>query len=218
MAQKTLQMAEMHAGLNHAQDALRLAKEAQGLFSALNDDHGEEECKRLQTRILVKRNQHTIAPHRPEALVSLKNFIRAVEQREMEEVKKFEEAMDKASGAIQDNELTIALEGLFERDPGALHFLEELGWDLQSFKVEDICTQYPHKAFYLQTLAGGMNFGPQFRSVHPWKRGTQADKLGARAMSVCVLPETESWQGVLLYRHGVIDAGIQATSVWFNAP
>merc|ERR1712187_1008696 len=214
---KTLQMAEMHGGLNHAQDALRLAKEAQGLFSALTDKDGEEECKRLQTRILVKRNQHAIAPHRPEALVSLKNFIRAVEQRELEEVKKFEEAMDKASGAIKDNELTIALEALFERDPQAIAFLEDLGWDLTSFKVPTLCTQYPHKAFYLQTIAGGMNFGPQFRSVNPWKKGVLSDRKNCGAISVCCLPETESWQGVLLYRHGIIDAGIQACSV-INIP
>merc|ERR1712050_739085 len=126
--------------------------------------------------------------------------------------------MDKASSAIKDNEMTIALEALFERDPGALHFLEELGWDLQSFKVPTLCTQYPHKAFYLQTIAGGMNFGPQFRSVHPWKKGTKAEALGQRAMSVCVLPETESWQGVLLYRQAIIDAGIQAISCMGNDP
>jgi hypothetical protein len=209
-AQRTRQAAEMHAEMNHSQDALRLAKEAESLFQALDLKDDVEEAKKLQTAIFVKKGQHSKAPHRSEALLALKSFVRAVEQREIDQVKQFEVDMDKAASAIKDAEMSTALESLFERDPAALSFLEQQGWDLASFKVPTKIYQYPHKAFYLTTIAGGMNFGPQFRSVNPYRK----DKVGEdpRAMSVCCLPETEAWQGQLMYRPGIMDAGIQATS------
>lgn len=208
-AQRTMQAAEAHAEMNHSQDALRLAKEAEQLFAALGKQSEVEASKKLQTSIFVKKGQHSKAPHRSEALLALKAFVRAVEGREVDHVKQFEIDLDKASSAIKDTEMTNALEALFERDPTALAFLEQQGWDLSSFKSPTIVYQYPHKAFYLTTIAGGMNFGPQFRSVNPYRKD-KANEDG-RACSVCVLPETEAWQGQLLYRPGIMDAGIQAT-------
>merc|ERR1719247_1268401 len=196
-AQKTLQTAEMHSDLSNSQDALRIAKDAEGLFNALGDADNAEEARRLQTKICVKRGEYKQAPHRQEALSALKSFLRAVEQREMDQVKKYEIELDKASSAIQDTEMSTALKSLFERDKGAVAYLEKQGWDLSSFKDPTLMFQFPHKAFYLNTIAGGMGFGPQFRSVHPWKKGLLAEEAHTRrGMSVNQLPETESWQGV----------------------
>jgi tetratricopeptide (TPR) repeat protein len=214
-AQRTLRAAEMHMEMNHSQDALRLAKEAEELFRAQAMSSQAEDSKKLQTKIFVSRGQHAKAPHRQEALLALKSFVRAVEQREVDQVKQFEVDLDKAASAIKDTEMSTALESLFERDPTALGFLEQQGWDLDSFKVPTKIYQYPHKAFYLTTIAGGMNFGPQFRSVNPYRKGKQEED--PRACSVCCLPETEAWQGQMLYRHGIMDAGIQAAGS-FNFP
>jgi tetratricopeptide (TPR) repeat protein len=215
-AQKTLQTAEMHSDMNHTQDALRLAKDAEELFAALGDTVSLEEAKKLQTMIYVKRGQYAKAPHRSEALLALKSFIKAVEQRDEQEVKKFEAKLDRASAAIKDTEMSSALEALFQRDPTALQFLEKLGWDLEAFHKPVIVFQYPHKGFYLGTTMGGMGFGPQFRSVNPYRVGRQADELNMRACSVSFLPETESWQSNLLYRHGIMDSGFQSQSIFQN--
>lgn len=214
-AQKTFQAAEMHMEMNHSQDALRLAKNAEDLFQSLNMKSRAEDARKLVTKIYVKKGQHSKAPHRSEALLALKQFVRAVEQRETDQVKQFEVDLDKASSAIKDTEMSTALESLFERDPTAISFLEQQGWDLTSFKVPTKIYQFPHKAFYLTTVAGGMNFGPQFRSVNPYRKGKIGDD--PRACSVCCLPETEAWQGQLMYRHGIMDAGIQASGS-FNFP
>jgi tetratricopeptide (TPR) repeat protein len=215
-AQKTRQAAEMHMDLNHSQDALRVAKEAEDLFQSLGMAADVEDMRKLQSSIFVKKGQHSKAPHRSEALLALKQFVRAVEQREVDQVKLFEVELDKASSAIKDMEMSNTLESLFERDPSAVKFLEEHGWDLTSFKVPTKIYQYPHQGFYLTTIAGGMNFGPQFRGVHPYRKGKPSDD-DARAMSVVSLPEAESWQGQLLFRPGIMDAGIQACST-FNFP
>merc|ERR1719446_1163423 len=206
---KTFQAAEMHMEMNHSQDALRLAKGAEDLFQGLNMKSRAEDARKLVTKIYVNKGQHSKAPHRSEALLALKQFVRAVEQRETDQVKQFEVDLDKASSAIKDTEMSTALESLFERDPTAISFLEQQGWDLTSFKVRTKIYQFPHKAFYLTTIAGGMNFGPQFRSVNPYRKGKANDSEGLRACSVCQLAETEAWQGQLMFRPGIMDAGIQ---------
>jgi tetratricopeptide (TPR) repeat protein len=216
-AMRTLATAEKHAEMNHSQDGLRLAKEAEELFASLGDKASEEEAKKLQTTIFVKRGQHSKAPHRSEALLALKSFVRAVEQREIDQVRAFEADLDKAASAIKDTEMSAALESLFERDPEALQFLQKQGWDLDSFKAPTKIYQYPHKAFYLTMIAGGMNFGPQFRSVHPFRKDKPADK-DCVAFSCSYLPLTESWQGMLAYRHGIIDAGLQSAGVFSFPP
>jgi len=216
-AQRTLQTAEKHSEMSHAQDALRLAKEAEELFVALGDKDSEEEAKKLQTSIYVKRGQHTKAPHRSEALLALKSFVRAVEQRELDQIRAFEADLDRAASAIKDTEMSTALESLFERDPEALQFLEKQGWDLENFKSPTKIYQYPHKAFYLGTIAGGMNFGPQFRSVHPYRKDKPSDK-DCVVLSCNFLPITESWQSMLAYRHGIIDAGLQSSGAFAYPP
>jgi tetratricopeptide (TPR) repeat protein len=218
-AQRTLRTAEMMMEMNHSQDALRLATEAEELFRAQAMSSQAEEAKKLRTQIFVSRDQHGKAPHRSEAVLALKSFVRAVEQRQEEQVKQFEAELDRVAAALKDAELSKALESLFERDPGALSFLEKQGlqgFDLDSFKAPTTVYQYPHNAFYLTSIASGMNFGPQFRSVHPYRVGKSSD-ANPKACCVAQLPETEAWQGQLLYRHGIMDAGIQATSQ-FNFP
>jgi len=211
-AQRTMRAAEVHSDMNHAQDSLRLAKRAQELFEGLGMNTQAEDAKKLQTSMHVRKGDHAKAPHRDNALKSMKSFIRAVEQREVAQVKQFEVDLDKFSTALKDTEMSNALESLFERDPAALGFLEQQGWDLESFKVPSKIYQYPHKALYLTSLAGGMGFGPQFRGVHPWRKGKASDGDAIRALSCCVLPETEAWQGQIMFRHGIMDAGLQSTA------
>jgi len=217
-AQKTREAAHVHADMNHSQDALRLAKEAEKLFLSLGLADDAEAAKKLQTTVLVKKGQHNKAPHRSDALFALKSFIRAAELRDIEKIKTLENDLDKYSSAIKDTEMSSNLESLFERDPQALTFLEDQGWDLASFKKSSKVYQYPHKGFYLATIAGGMNFGPQFRGVHPYRKGTPAAEYDARVLSVCQLAETEAWQGQILYRHGIMDAGIQSGGVFGYPP
>jgi tetratricopeptide (TPR) repeat protein len=218
-AKQTLNMAEMHLTFGHLQDAIRTAKEAEELFNALEQKGAAEEARKIQTSVCVKQKQHTKAPHRSEALLALKNFIRAIENRDVSEVKKIEGSLDKAAGAIQDAEMTAALDSVFERDPNAIQFLENQGWDLESFKTPTLMFQVPHKSFYLQMCAGGMGFGPQFRSAHPWKKGLKIEGVQkTRTLGANWLPETEDWQGRIMYRHGIMDSAFQSSGIMNNDP
>jgi len=207
-AHRTKQAAQMYFEMNQSQDAVRMAKEAETLFKGLGLSVDVEDMRRLQSSIYIKRGQHNMAPHRDEALLAMKSFVKAVEDRDHDNVKQFEVDMNKAATAIKDTEMSSALEALFERDPTALAFLEKQGWDCDAFKVPTKIYQYAHKATYLTFLASGMNFGPQFRPLNAYRKDRPCDE-DCRPMAVCSLPETEAWQGQLRFRPGIMDGGLQ---------
>merc|ERR1712232_1348021 len=186
----------------------------------VKDEASAIQARKIQTTIYVARGEIEKAPNRSDALLTLKHFISAVEERDEDKVKLYEAELDGAAGAISDAELNFALETLFSKDQSAVAFLESRGWELSSYKKPTQMFQYPNKGFYLTSIAGGMNFGPQFRSNHPWKIGlsTGVGKERPRTLSVLQLPDTEAWQGRLCYRHGIIDGGIQSQGVAFMAP
>lgn len=212
-ATRAKQAAVMYHQMNQSKDALRMAREAASLYQSLGLTAEFEDARKLQTSIYVKKDQHKLAPHREEALAALKSFVKAIENRDHTHLKDFEA---ETSLAIKDSEMFTALEALFERDPEALSFLEGQGWNLDSFKSPSKIYQYPHEATYLNYLAGGMNFGPQFRPCHLYRKGF-ADMDG-RAMSVNVLPDTDSWQGQMMFRPGMMDAGLQTTAAFSFPP
>merc|ERR550532_1447913 len=90
---------------------------------------------------------------------------------------------------------------------------ETLGWESEKpagapVEGTTLVKGYPHKAFYLQTIFGGMGFGPQFRSVHPYKK-FENQSTTVTAIGVAQLPETEAWQMELGWRPGYLDAQLQ---------
>lgn len=216
-ANRTKQAAQMYFEMNQTQDAVRMAKEAEALFKGLGLSVDVEDMRRLQSSIYIKRGQHNMAPHRDEALLALKSFVKAVEDRHHDNVKQFEVDMNKAATAIKDTEMSTALEALFDKDPTALAFLEKQGWDCTAFKVPTKIYQYAHNATYLTFIAGGMNFGPQFRPVHAYRKDRPCDE-DCRPMAVCSLPETEAWQGQLRFRPGIMDAGLQSCTSYGFPP
>merc|ERR1719265_602824 len=183
-AMKTLERAEMHFSVNHIKDAAHVGEKAISLFAELGDTAMEEKTKKFVTSCYVALGQHAKAPYRSDALVALKNFIKAVEARDIGQVKMFEASLDKASSAIKESEINAALEALFEKDDSALKFMEELGWDVSNFKTPTYIYQYSHEGFYLGSIFGGMGFGPTFRGVHPYRKGKRSDEGGAVPCSI----------------------------------
>merc|ERR1711904_329296 len=120
-------MAEMHQALSHNQDAIRLSEEAAKLFVDLNDEESANQARKIQTSVCVARGEIDKAPNRSDALLTLRHFISAVEERDEDKVKLFESELDAASGAISDEELNFALENLFAKDQSAVTFLEARG-------------------------------------------------------------------------------------------
>jgi len=123
-------------------------------------------------------------------------------------VKGLEDQLNKYGTVLSDQDLADSLQPLFAKDPEAMDFLEkELGWDFGERKTGGGAGVqvkfYPVKAFYLNTVMGGMGFGPQFRSVNPHRVGRHS------VVSATQLPETEAWQMDLGFRPGYWDSGLQ---------
>merc|ERR1712039_556827 len=149
------------------------------------------------------------APTRQDALKCLSQLTKATEMRKTDEVKGLEDQLNKYGTVLSDQDLADSLQPLFAKDPESMEFLEkELGWDFGQSKggPGEQIKFYPQKAFYLNTIMGGMGFGPQFRSVTPHRVGRQS------AIPASQLPETEAWQMELGFRPGMWDSGLQVLS------
>merc|ERR1711879_723060 len=112
----------------------------------------------------------------------------------------------------KDGDMQEFLANLIEKDPGAIEFLEDQGWEFTKTAADGAAfkTQtrfFDHKFFYLNTIFGGMGFGPQFRSVNPSK--VTMKNNNHFGITVSQLTETESWQMHLNWRPGYMDSGIQ---------
>lgn len=209
----------------HAQ-ALDAARQSAAAFSSVNCKWGEDKALATLSSLMAQSGRLEKAPNRQEALKSLKELTRAVGQRNVGEANAAELRLNSMRDLVTDTEIIEHLHPLVAKDPETTDFLQkELGWSMNdevassgdgSAALNGTCIkQYSHKAFYLQTILNGMNFGPQFRSVHPYRRGRNPgyDNYG---ISVSVLPETEAWQMELCFRPGIMDANLQSSSTVFN--
>merc|ERR1712187_319530 len=94
------------------------------------------------------------------------------------------------------------LANLIEKNPG----------DGGEFKTR--AKFFDHKFFYLNTIFGGMGFGPQFRSVNP--SAVTVPNGRNFAITTSQLPETEAWEMNLGWRPGYMDSGIQNSGTMFK--
>lgn len=215
MANMYQTMAESQRSLGDMIDATKSAEKALGHFKAAGSKWGQEQALQTLSALLVTRGAPEKAPKKADVAKSLKELAKAVECRNADDVQAAEAKLNAMGNLVGDIEIQNSLVPLFQKDPGAMEFLEEQGWAFEKPKGKPtVITQYPHEAFYLQTAINGMGFGPQFRSVHPYRVGTPGVDPVCVALSVTQLPETESWQLEMGWRPALLDAGLQVGSVY----
>mmetsp|Transcript_61936 Transcript_61936/g.113234 ORF Transcript_61936/g.113234 Transcript_61936/m.113234 type:complete len:464 (-) Transcript_61936:122-1513(-) len=217
-AMKTLECAEAYFGLKANQDAKAYAKKAAGLFKAMGEMELVDRANKLITDCCLLLGQINEAPYRSEGFLALKEFTKGVEMRDFAMTKEAEEKLDKALNVIKESDINMALENLFEKDPSAMKFVEELGWDVSSFRTPEKIYQYPHKSFYMNMILYGMNFGPQFRGVHPGRVGKRSDAIKPKSVIVAQCYDHEKWNHSLQYRHCLMDSPIQSSNLGFLPP
>lgn len=208
-------MAQTKKDMGQMREATALAQDAVEMCKAAGSKGGESEALQTLSTVLVERGLGESAPKKPEAMKVLRALGRAVNARDEKEFKAYEAKLDSFGNVLPTEDISEFLGLLFEKDPGAMEFLEEHGW--QFTKDEgggqgggDFKTRvrfFDHKFFYLNTIFGGMGFGPQFRSVNPRLVTMKADSNFA--VSVSQMCETEAWQMELQWRPGYMDSGIQ---------
>lgn len=206
-ARKALQAAELYNKMGLQADATRLAERAVEEFQDLGEAEKEAEAKALL--VAAETGTSTTLATQSQAKIALKKFIRALESRDLSEAVACEAELSVYSGTIGQQVIDNALNNLFLQDPEALHFLETLSWDCSSYKDSQKIYVWDHQACYLNFIAGGMNFGPLFRIVHPHRKGLSSDK-DVRCMSASQNHHPcEDWHRLLLMRHGLMDSGMQ---------
>jgi len=207
-------MAETKSAMGAKREATQLAQDAVAFCQAGESKAGESVALQTLSTLLVERGQGDKAPKKPEAMKVLRALGRAVNARNLDDFKAYEAKLDSYGNVLATEDISEFLGLLFEKDPGAMEFLEAQGWQFTKDGEEggsgDFKTRvrfFDHKFFYLATIFGGMGFGPQFRSVNP-RKVTMKDGNDF-AISVSQLTETEAWQMHLGWRPGYLDSGIQ---------
>lgn len=202
-------ISEMRWALGEMPEASEAARESLAAFKVAKCSWGEEKAKATISSLCAKRGHFEKAPNRPNAIKALKELVQAVENKDVQALKSAEERLNEVRDLIRDRELVDRLAPVLRKDPSYMTFLRENGWNFGDTGCFDgtYFRQYPHEAFYLNTILGGMNFGPQFRSVYPYRKGRRPEEYVA--VEVAQLPETEAWQMELGFRGGIIDSCIQ---------
>jgi len=209
-------VAEMERALGELADATKSAEKSLKFFRAAGSKWGEEQALQTISSLLVQRGQPEKAPKRGEAQKALKELQKAIEMRKADDVKACEEKLNAMGNLVPDSDIQGILTPILTKDPSALEFLEEQGWQFKkdigggggsATKIK----QYPHKGFYLHMIMTGMNFGPQFRVVNPYRVGTPGQDC--TCVTVSQLPETEAWQMEMGYRPGLLDSGLQCQAM-----
>merc|ERR1719387_2453102 len=124
-----------------------------------------------------------------------------------------EKRLNTFEGLITETDTFDALSPIFAaNDPEVMTFLVNQGWELKTSTGEPTkIKMWNHTVFYMNTIYGGMNFGPQFRHVNPYRVGKFEEEKGKTKktpinISVSQLPATDGWQHDMLYRPGILDA------------
>jgi tetratricopeptide (TPR) repeat protein len=207
-------MAEMYRVNGQPTEATKSAELSLKIFKGLGSKWGEDQALQTLSLILVERGIPEKAPKRPEALKILKEMVKAIEVKNADQLKNAQDQLEgNYAGLMVEKDYEDILHPALARDPEAIAFLEGLGWEFKKETSGGKTTikMYPHRAFYLHMLMGGMGFGPQFRPVNPYRVNSAniGGSMNAIALSIAQLPETEAWQMELGFRPGILDSGLQ---------
>merc|ERR1712046_349221 len=133
---------------------------------------GEAQARESESNLMAERGQPEKAPNRAEAVKALLALTKAIEKLSPEEFKKADAKLQTFAGLITPQDTFDALSPIFTaQNPETLAFLESQGWELpvEGQGEKTMIKAWDHTMQYLNSIYGGMNFGPQFRHIHPFR-------------------------------------------------
>jgi hypothetical protein len=201
--------AEMLRARGQKELATKKAEDAERAFKLVGCKWGQTQARETQSILLVERGYPTKAPQRSEALKALTDLTKAIMKLNANDFKDAETRLNTFEGLITETDTFDALSPIFAaNDPQVMDFLVNQGWEFKTSTGEPTkITMWNHTVFYLQSIYGGMNFGPQFRHVNPYRVGKFEGKEKVPVLiTVSQLPPTDQWQQDLQYRLGVLDS------------
>merc|ERR1711939_455466 len=197
-------------------EAMQSAEAALTLFKSTGDAEGLSATNTLMSELYLSRGMGSKAPDRKKALNVLKELNKAVVNKDVEAFNKARNKAEQYSKFFDEADIADAVSPAMEQDSaGTAEFLREQGWTVEEGSGEKKAQQmrhFDHQPYYAYfRTVGGMGFGPQFRSTHPYRVGTPG--VDACAMAATCLPETEDWEMKMGFRPGIIDSGLQSGAV-----
>merc|ERR1712032_218946 len=202
-------------------EAMKMAQSALDIFNAAGNKAGESEVNDVLTGIYIAQGNPGKAPNKGKAKNTLKELCKAVTDKDKAAFTKAYDKVAKYEAIISNEEFWSALQPAFVKDQeGTEEFMKDQGYKMSSGEVARTGDanslgrgrSFDHILFYANSrTGGGMGFGPQFRSVHPFRYGTPG--VDGSACCAAHLPETEDWELKLGFRPGILDSALQQLGV-----
>merc|ERR1712157_652657 len=95
-------IAEMHSSLGEKPEATKMAEKALAQFKAAGSKWGEEQSLQTISALLVERGAADKAPKKGDARQALKDLVKAVESRNVEDVKSAEDKLNSMGNLLAD--------------------------------------------------------------------------------------------------------------------
>lgn len=206
-------------------EAIAMAQNAQSAFKQLGSVTGLSKADAVLDSSYVTMGRPMAAPGRKVVSQALSEIASAVEAKDEKAFLAAREKLEKYQGLYEVGEIYNALSPMLEEDrEGTTKFLKKLGWTIEDNEADEDGEEaeddsedmrhgrlFDHTMFYFNTVQSGMNFGPQFRSVHPGRRGVPGKN--AWANSSVSMVETEAEWTKLKFRPGILDSSMQHMGV-----
>jgi tetratricopeptide (TPR) repeat protein len=198
---------QLERGLTEA--AAQSADEASSILAAIGDNEGGKLAKQSLSRALAKVGRVDEAPNRSRALACLSHLASAAERKD---AASWRTAMAdlQETGSYTDKDIKDALTPILESDrEGVSKFLSINHVPFKDKKIDKMMHSFTKQNFYARHRLVGLEYGPRFQCVRPW-RVDQSDGLHHAVAALQPYDECEAWELHLSYNPGILDGALQS--------
>jgi hypothetical protein len=198
-------------------DASRVnAEKMASLCKKLGNKEKEALANKSISMALVQSGKADQAPNRLKAVAALECAMAAAERTSESDFKKWWYEMEELGG-VSATDIKKALEKIREHGggpPGMDSFLREVGFPYIEKTSSHVIHAFTRRQFYVNFRVGGIQYGPRYQCVVPYRLG---DAGGKSIATLQPSSECDVWEYQLGYHTGILDGCLQ-TGMVINAP
>lgn len=177
----------------------------------LGDEEKGALAKKSLSLALVKSGKEDEAPNRLRAVAALERAMAAAERKSETDFKKWWFEAE-SLGGISDKDIKQALDRIREHGgpPGFESFLRDMGVSFANAGSPDKINQFTKRLMYVVFRTGGIQYGPRYQCVSPYRLGDYGGKSMAHLQPSS---QSDSWEYMVGYHTGILDGALQSGAV-----
>merc|ERR1711865_409114 len=176
----------------------------------LGDKEKEALANKLLTLALAQSGKADQAPNRVKSLLALERAMGAVERKCETDFKRWWYEVQELGG-VTDNDIKESIDKL--REHGGLgldDFLRSVGAPFMEKRSDQTIHQFTKPNMYVMFRTGGIQYGPRFQCVSPYRCG---DVGGKSIAHLRPSSQADHWEANLGFHSGILDGCLQSGTV-----